>query len=440
MARLARTFRKSLTAIMRRIVFALIALSALGLFSWYGVQLLGGSNQLSGPAVVFQKAGDGLPDTPKEWRGRIDYRRLDLQLIELSMRPEMAGLAVAVLEDGEIRFVQTYGVTDMSARTPVTPDTIFRWASVSKTATGTLAASLAASGAVDLERPVGSWQTTLRLPGGAEGSVTFAQLLSHQTGLPKNAYDDKLEEGENPAAVRTGMATAPLRCEPGTCHAYQNIAFDAASEILAQAASRPFSDAVEKRFFGPLDMSSATYGMAGLTGAADWARPHHQGQVRPVKEAYWRVPGAAGINSNIVDFARWMQASMGARPDILPAGVLQLAQTPRTATPKLYSGELARALSGAGYGLGWRSLNYAGHRLVGHSGAVSGYRATMIFEPETRTGVVAMWNSNWGIPFRIPFAALDSYHNRKGSLWLDLTDIPLPLPITTEAGTTAQAN
>ena len=67
-----------------------------------------------------------------------------------------------------------------------------------------------------------------------------------------------------------------------------------------------------------------------------------------------------------------------------------------------------------------RSFDYDGHRLFGHSGAVDGYRATLIFDPATRTGVVAMWNSNWGTPFRIPFPVLDSYNQRTDSRWLEL--------------------
>jgi beta-lactamase class C len=110
--------------------------------------------------------------------------------------------------------------------------------------------------------------------------------------------------------------------------------------------------------------------------------------------------------------------------------VLQIAQAPRVATRRLYSGDLAQAITDAQYGLGWRSFTYAGHRLAGHSGAVDGYRATMIFEPATKTGVVAMWNSNWGVPFRIPFAVLDSYHNRVDSNWFDLSGIPLPSTVT----------
>ena len=48
----------------------------------------------------------------------------------------------------------------------------------------------------------------------------------------------------------------------------------------------------------------------------------------------------------------------------------------------------------------------------------------MIFEPSTRTGVVAMWNSDWGFPFRIPFAAIDSYYKRADARWLDLSELP----------------
>ncbi len=401
---------------MRRISILLISIIALGLIGWYFSQ-----------SLFWIRT---FPGMSRELHGRIDYTALNLRLTALSKRPEMAGLAVAVVEDGEVRFVSTYGVADLSTRAPVTPETIFRWASVSKTATGALAAALSKEGAADLDRPIASWKTSLRLPKGAESYLTFAQLLSHQTGLPKNAYDEKLEDGQSPHSIRTGLAAAPLKCAPGTCHTYQNIAFDTASEILEQAASKPLPDMVGERFFRPLGMTSATYGITGLTEAKDWARPHHQMEVRRVKAAYWRVPAAAGINSNIADFAKWMQAAMGQRPDVLPANVLTLAQAPRTSTPKLYSGVLASALTDPGYGLGWRSFNYAGLRLVGHSGAVSGYRATMIFEPKTRTGVVVMWNSNWGIPFRIPFAVLDSYHKRAGSRWLDLNGIPLPVPET----------
>ena len=422
---------------MRRKFLVPVAVVALALSGWFGVHAIAGKQPLASVPIPMM-APEDLPDTPARWRGRIDYRALDRQLTALSQRPEMAGLAVAVVEDGELRFVRAYGVSDASTGAPVTAQTMFRWASVSKTTTGVMAAALASDGTLDLDRPVADWSTSLRLPRGAEAQVTLDDLLAQRTGLTKNAYDEKLEEGQDPERIRAGLAAAPLQCDPGTCHTYQNIAFDAASEILTAVADKPFANAVEDRFFLPLGMVSAGFGMERLTGARDWAKPHRGHHTLPVKEAYWRVPAAAGVESDIVDFAKWMQAMMGSRPDVLPQSVLQLAHRPRVGTAKLYGGNLRQAMGDAAYGLGWRSFTYGGHRLEGHSGAVAGYRATMIFEPATRTGVVAMWNSDWGFPFRIPFTVIDSYHKRDDAGWLDLSELP-PAPAAAAAPTPVPA-
>ena len=242
----------------------------------------------------------------------------------------------------------------------------------------------------------------------------------------RDAYDDPLFIRQPRGVLATPLAehlAAPLAQALAIVHGtVERPIFNPATDTRHFHVS--MTD-IGERFFLPLGMNSAAYGMSGLIGAKDWARPHNAEQVRPLKESYWRVPAAAGVESNIVDFARWLQATMGERPDILPISVLSLAQAPRVETERLYGGELKQANSDATYGLGWRSFNYGGSRLVGHSGAVDGYRATMIFDPETRTGVVAMWNSNWGRPFRIPFAVSNSYHKQVDSRWLDLSDVPI---------------
>lgn len=409
---------------MRRRLPIFLAATLIGAAGFTAWQLVADPPPIAQVALA-EPAPYDVPDTPAEWRGRIDYRALDRDLRALAQRPEMAGLAVAVVEDGRLSFVGTYGTADRTTGAPVTPETQFRWASVSKTATGLLAAQLAANGALDLSRPVTSWRTSLRLPGTAEARLTLAQLLAQQSGLTSHAYDEKLEDGADPALLRASLAAAPLQCLPGTCYTYQNIAFDAAAEILADAAGTRFDEAMAARFFRPLGMTSAGFGKAGLTSARSWARPHNGSAVLEPRETYWRVPAAAGIDSNIVDFATWMQAAMGLRPAVLSAPMLQAAMQPRVATARPYSGKLRQSLTDARYGLGWRSFTYQGRTLAGHSGAVTGYRATMIFDPTTRTGVVAMWNSNWGIPFRIPFAVIDSYHREVDSGWLDLSDVPL---------------
>lgn len=412
---------------MKKYLTLLFGLAALLLVGWYGYRaLVEQQNGFPLPDLIAPQVEARLPTRPDDWRGTIDYSGLNRDFTVLAARPEMAGLAVAIVEDGELRFVGTYGVTAKNSWERVMPQTVFRWASLSKGVAGSLAAKLSQEGKLNLDAPLANWQTSLRLPGGAESRTTLAQLLSHQTGLTKNAYDSKLEDGQNPGLLRAQLAMAPLQCVPGTCHSYQNIAFDAASEILGQAAGTLYSDAVQKQLFEPLGMKSAQFGMTGLTDAQSWARPHRGDEVRTLSESYWRVPAAAGVSSNIVDMARWMRAQMGESKDVLSAGTLALAHAPLVRTGRVYSGDLARALAEPSYGLGWRSFNYAGRQLVGHSGAVDGFRSTMVFDPAARTGVVAMWNSGWGRPFRLPFAVLDSFYGQSGNDWLDLSDLPLP--------------
>ena len=168
-----------------RVILILIAVTALGFSGWFGIHAIGGKQPLASVPIPMT-APENLPQTPAQWRGRIDYRALDRQLTDLAQRPEMAGLAVAVVEDGELRFVRAYGVSDVSTGAPVTAQTLFRWASVSKTTTGVMAAALAKDGTLDLDRPVAAWRTSLRLPRGADARAkraAGADLVQIYTGF-----------------------------------------------------------------------------------------------------------------------------------------------------------------------------------------------------------------------------------------------------------------
>ena len=67
-----------------------------------------------------------------------------------------------------------------------------------------------------------------------------------------------------------------------------------------------------------------------------------------------------------------------------------------------------------------RSFGYQGHRLSGHSGAVDGYRATMMFDPAKKTGVVMLWNSESSLPFKLQAEVFDLYYHRPFTDWLEL--------------------
>ncbi len=359
-------------------------------------------------------------------RRDIDYAAFDRRLQRMIEQPSMVGMAVGIVENGRITFVKGYGETISGSGDPVTPMTVFRWASVSKGVAGTMAAKLAEMGKLDLNAPIANYSSTLKLPGGAEYRATLGDVLSHRLGLYRNAYDDKLEAGEDPRFIRQTLGTLASLCAPGTCWSYQNIAFDAASEAVAKAMGKPYQQAVPDLLFKPLGMTSASVTRAGLEGSPSWARPHAAGRRElPMSDAYYRVPAAGGINSNIKDLSLWMIAQMGGMPEVLDKQVLDEIHAPLVSTP----GERGRLrkflerLKDPYYGYGWRSYDYAGHHIVGHRGGINGYRSLILFDPKMKSGVVALWNSNVSQPAGLEFEVMDMLYHLDFRDWMELDKV-----------------
>ena len=380
-----------------------------------------GDNGTAAPASTAVNAR--LAQVAPAARQDIDYRALDSRLRRLMERPSMVGMAIGIVENGRITFLRGYGETYEGSGQPVTPQTVFRWASVSKGVAGTMVAKLAEEGKIDLNAPVVNYSSTLKLPAGAEHRATVSDLLSHQVGLYRNAYDNKLEEGQDPRLLRQTLSQLNLICQPGSCWSYQNVAFDAASEIVARKTRLTYADTLKQQLFAPLGMTSASSTMKGLVTAKSWARPHNAGRrVIDLTNAYYLVPAAGGVNSDIKDLSLWMLAHMGQMPDVVSPRVLQAVHQPLVKTP----GERRRLrkflerLGDAWYGYGWRSYDYAGHRIVGHRGGVNGYRSLILFDPEKKSGVVALWNSSTNQPGGVEFEVMDMIYRLPFRDWMEL--------------------
>ena len=368
-----------------------------------------------------------LASLSTEARQDVDYRLLDSRLRQLITKPAMVGLAVGVVENGRITFLQGYGETLAGSGDPVTPQTVFRWASVSKGVAATMVAKLAEQGKINLQAPVANYAPDLKLPAGNEYRATVGDLLSHRLGLYRNAYDNKLEEGQDPSFLRASLAQLNATCPPGTCWSYQNVAYDASSEMVSRTTHMPYEQAVEHYLFNPIGMASGSVSLGGLESNRSWARPHTVGKrPLPMVDTYYKVPGAGGINSNIKDMSLWMLAQMGEMPDVLDGHVLDTIHAPYVVTPT-ERGRLRKFLERLGtawYGYGWRSYIYAGHRIIGHRGGINGYRSLILFDPQKKSGVVALWNSNTNQPGGLEFEVMDMIYHLPFRDWLELNTGP----------------
>lgn len=432
--------RRKHTSVMRdkKASLALVVLAAILLMAVAPLFTSGGSIAASPPATVTARpvvpamAAD-LAAPLATRRPIIDAtpqaRELERLAGELVVKQRLPGLALAVVQNGKIVSLRAYGVTDSSTGDPVTTDTVFRLASLSKAFAATVSAQLVEEGAMSWDSPIINQLPAFKLRDyqGAQ-KVTVRDILSHRVGLGRNTYDRDLERDSPYPLLAEKLSDAPMSCTPGDCYAYQNIAFSLIGDLVFASTGDFYPHQVEKRIFHPLGMHSATYGREGLEASPSWARPHvRKGRnwmaVRP-KETYYRVPPAAGVNASIGDMAQWLIAQTGHRPDVLSPELINITHTPQVSTPGETRGSAWRRerLTDAYYALGWRVFDYSGHTLVFHGGAVQGYRGLVGLLPDQDLGLVVLWNSESAAPSGLLPTLMDGVLGMPHRDWLGVED------------------
>ena len=381
------------------------------------------------PAVVQAGPSPLLPPgtTPMPLAQDFDVARFEAMAQMVVANQRVPGLAMAIVHKGEVLSARGYGITDVRDAEPVDAHTVFRLASLSKPFAGTVTGLLVAEGALRWDSNITDFMPALRLSRPeAAGKLTVADVLSHRVGLGRNTYDRDIERNADYRSLVQRLAQAPMTCDVGDCYSYQNVAFSLVGDVVSAASGQFFSEAVNARIFKPLGMDDASYGLEGIQASPRWAKPHVRagGGWRSLtpKPTYYRVAPAAGINASISDMAQWLIAQSGRRPDVLPPPLLATLQQPLVSTP----GEMRNSswrrqrLGDAGYALGWRVYDYAGHRVVFHAGAVQGYRGLMAMMPERDLGIVVLWNGESSVPTGLMPTILDSAIGLTPQRWLDV--------------------
>ncbi len=356
----------------------------------------------------------------------LDIPRFEAIASALTTNPDVPGLAMAIVKDGEILSARGYGITDVRSPETVDAHTVFRLASLSKSFAGTMTGILVNDGVLRWDSRLTDYVPSFQMsvPDAAE-KITVADILSHRVGLPHNTYDRDIEANAAYRDLVAKLANTPMTCAPGDCYAYQNVAFSLIGDVVFSATGQFFSESVASRIFKPLGMHDASYGLEGIQASARWAKPHIRARngatsLTP-KPTYYRVAPAAGVNASISDMAQWLLAHTGYQPEVLPAPLLATLHASRVDTPSEMRGPAWRRdrLTTASYALGWRAYTYAGHDLVFHGGAVQGYRGMMALLPEQNLGVVVLWNSESALPSGLLPTILDNALALDNATWVD---------------------
>ncbi len=300
----------------------------------------------------------------------------DLQVhLDAWVGGEPGGVALAWVDaDGPVFFQA--GHFDAAGSPAITPDTAFEIGSVSKVFTALLLADTVRAGKVSLDAAVGAPFAPSR--------VTYLQLATHTSGLPRMPADFTLSDPMNPYrdesldrlvksfdAVSSGLKPAPS--------AYSNFGFAVLGQAVAGAWGRPYADVLAERVLRPLGMTDTRLSWRD----ADPARlaPGHGETGTRVQWDLNAFAPAGALVSTSRDLAKLVQAGLGLAPTPLQAVLADTMQ------PRAPGGMPARQI-----GLAWQIERRGVSTLVWHNGATGGYHSLVILEPAAKTGLVLLTN------------------------------------------------
>jgi len=182
------------------------------------------------------------------------------QIVEQAMQEnQIPGASVLVMKDGEVLAAQGYGKTAADdTGVPVTAETLFRIASVSKLLTGTVLMRLAEAGLLDLDLPITQYIPWFKTSDEtATPLITTRMLLSHTSGMPTGDChpDDRTLEDY----IRDTVPTLPVLFRPGTAYSYGNHGLNIAGFVAQTVTGKPFADVMQEWLLDPLEMTQTTY-------------------------------------------------------------------------------------------------------------------------------------------------------------------------------------
>ncbi len=325
--------------------------------------------------------------------------RYDSDVREFFADSKIPGAAIAIVTADSILYMRGFGYRKIGEAEEIDANTVFRIASVSKGFASVLTGLLVKDRVLNWDDHVTKYLPNFSLKDSANTrSLTIRHILSHTSGLIPHAYDNLLEAKIRFEDVAKKLKDVNIVSPVGKFYAYQNTVYSLISPIIRTATGREYEDLLSQRLFKPLGMNNTSLNRAGLTATGNFAAPHvkRYGKWLPttIKDTYYSAPPAAGINTSIHDMAQWLRALVGGMPEVVPPHVVQEVSEPFIETPyELYRFNWNNRINSGYYGLGWRVFDYAGHKLIFHSGGVRGYTSQIAFLPEYKIGIVVLQNS-----------------------------------------------
>lgn len=317
------------------------------------------------------------------------------------------GVALAVVNGERVLHQAVYGLRDDEQQLPMTAETRFPMASVTKSFTAMSVALLVDDGKLEWDKPVRDYMPEFILADSyATEHVTVRDMLSHRTGLPR--HDLAAWRLDRPRAEFIKlMKHFAFNVSFREKFQYNNLMYYATAYLVEKVAQQPWETFVASRIFAPLGMRASNF----------TPEPPEDGQVNAIGYRVDRdevggakglvalpfglhtelSPGAAGaLFSTLDDLTQWLRVQMneGRAGDVqlVSANALKQMHLPQSIIPVDGAMEALLGNTILTYGMGWFIEPYRGLTLIHHGGNVEGHSLVIGFVPQEQVGVVALTN------------------------------------------------
>ena len=322
------------------------------------------------------------------------------------------GASVAIIRDGKVILARGYGQANVESSTPVTHNSVFKLASLTKPFTAIAIMMLVEEGKVALDGRIAEYLPNL--PSHWD-KVTVRQALSHTSGLadylqaPGWSWRNSWRLDLTPDEFIALTSASPILFNPGEGIKYSNTGYYLLGMLIEKVSGKAYGEFLRERIFQPLNMSATRRDTAGIVPDRVSGYVFKNGALQNAEytSETWAY-SEGGIISTASDLAKWEVALQAG--EFVKRSTLEQMWTPT----KLNDGRAAIiGDNGFGkpnyYGLGWYISEHRGHKIILHGGHKPGFDVAFIRFVDARLTVILLCNSSSVSVFPMALAAADFY-------------------------------
>jgi len=363
---------------------------------------LAGALALGGPPPVYAQAA--LP-----------LAALDASFENYRLDAHIPGLVFGVVMDGRLVHVKGLGIQDTDAKRPVTADTLFRIASMTKAFTALSILKLRDDGKLALDATAESYVPEMRgwrYPTEDSPRIRVRELITHSGGLvtddPWGDRQTPLPEEEFTRMLREGV---PFTRPPATAMEYSNLGYALLGRIIANVSQQPYKAFVQRTILGPLGMTSTSYDVTSAPAerrALGYRWEDHAWKIEPTM-AHGAFGAMGGIQTSANDYAKWVAFLLSAWPPrdgadtgpVRRSSVRELAQGANYPSVRERPGTSGpdACREGVAYGMGlYVATDCELGLTLSHGGGYPGYGSHVLLLPDYGVGIFALANRTYSGP------------------------------------------